>query len=866
MALATPAAAACLRVGNTVTCSGASFTQFATPDTVNLTILPGALVSNVPASGVQLGNCPISPPVISVGRDSRVLNQGQLVGTGVCASGIFTGDGSSVQNDGFVATIDILGHGIDAGENSVVVHSGRITTDAQSAYGIFVGNGSRVTTEPGSAIETTGPGASAIVSGSGGSIDAGGSFTVRGALASGIDSGDNRINVRGTISALGIGGVGIKIAGPTAVVTNAGTIVGQRHAIEVTASGGASILNTAILRTESGFVDPGATIAINAPAGSATRIENRGSVVAPLGRPAIAGGQGSDTIDNFGIIEGDILLGGGSDVYMAASGSILRGRLDLGPDIDQVFLAGSGSLDAQVVGADILTKFSPGTWRLTQSVDASKGVAILGGSLAVDGQLTSEQVAVLPQGTLSGTGVIVASVQNSGTVEISNGAQLTINGSYAQDAGATLRVQLSSSGAAPLAVSGSVNVAGILDPGFGTRPLTGGESFALIDGTTRVSGQFDRVVGVTSHFLRASIVPAGRGLRLAIARLPYRTAANSLGAANVADALDGARARGTPALDSVFDFLENAPSATATAALDRLAPTLPTAIQTAVRLAGRSATAALGQWLEWGPSDGVPGSVRVWGQLSRRGGTDQGIRLVTEQAAAGLDYALADETRIGFSIIGQNNGVSSQLDSSRAATDMTAVALYASHAWPRWRVALSAMAGDGSPAWARPGLFGTNRATADLNFGQLLATATYAAAAGPFLVKPSVTFSADRTRIGPAIETGQAGLAIERRQHTSVRSGLGLRVVSTPGDWHPYLSTAISRDLNPAASLRAAFAADRQTAFDLTGPQPRRTEITIQAGVNVELGPGLMARLGYDGIVNEPLADRGTAMGLSYRW
>ncbi len=908
IASAEDTSAICVRTGDTVSCTGATFQSFITSDTVMLTVARDALVANVPSENI-IGSCPLSFPVIVVGPRSTVVNAGGLAGSGVCASGVFTGNGSTVRNDGFVGTTDSLAHGLDLGDDATVVHNGRISTLGQSAGGIFTGARARVTTGALSSIEATA--ANGIIAGSGSSLDIAGTITVLGTLTSGIESGGGSIVQRGRITATGRGSVGIRAQGsavdivnsgfivaeasdPTALagtamgvsatgagvtIRNAGSIDGQRHAIRLSPTGAASIANTGTLRTTEafGFAPTAAVIAVESTPGTSTAITNSGAIIAAPGRPSISGGGGSESVINAGSVTGDIILGGGADALMMESGSQLVGDIDMGAGDDEVALRGTGTYGGTIGGAELLTKSGIGTWTLNGVAAAARSTVVFGGTLAVNGRVATPSLAVISGGTLTGTGIIAGSIVNDARVEIAAGAQLTATGDYRQGPDGQLRVSLSDGAAAPLSVGGAVTLAGTLDPNFGGQTFRGGETFNLMavsPSAPVVSGQFDRIVGVSQFFLKGVIERAATGnvLRLRIARVPYASAAATASQTAVATALDQALAQGDAGLRPVFDTLDTLQSGAAATALDRLAPQLPAAVMAAAELSARTTAASLGLWLELGPADGVPGSTRAWGQAARRIGRARGhdgagkFRATATHATAGLDVALGDGTRIGFAMAAQDGAVAALSGPDRASIDTHALAVYAGRAGPEWRFAGAVVVGDGTPAWQRQGFLTPLSATSKLGLAAGFATATYASTVGPLIVKPSATVNIDRVRLSAVTEVGAAGLTVERQVRTTVRPSVAVRAVSRPGRLHPYLAASLSYDDHGPARLAASFAASPATRFDLTGPRLRPTQIGVQAGVNAELGPGVMARVGFESVVNDPLADRGVMAGISYRW
>jgi hypothetical protein len=202
----------------------------------------------------------------------------------------------------------------------------------------------------------------------------------------------------------------------------------------------------------------------------------------------------------------------------------------------------------------------------------------------------------------------------------------------------------------------------------------------------------------------------------------------------------------------------------------------------------------------------------------------------------------------------------------RGEFDPTGVAVYASHAGSTWRMAGAIHAAKGKASWLRAGLSGPVAGQADIDvtggFGQL----THATTAGPFILKPSLAVFADHLRMSATREAGTNALDLPAQSRNSLRPQIGMRAISRPGNIHPYLAATASFELADRDAMTAALTGSSATPFSLYGPKPRRAQVSAQAGVNIELGPGLMARLGFDGVINDPLAHRGALAGLSYRW
>jgi outer membrane autotransporter protein len=115
----------------------------------------------------------------------------------------------------------------------------------------------------------------------------------------------------------------------------------------------------------------------------------------------------SETVINSGIINGNVQLGGATDIVQLFTGSQISGNLNLsGTSSSTLILDGSGQqlLSLAVVGTltnnGTLVKQGSGTWTIDRALDAPGGTDILAGTLAVDAVLTTPLVNITPGATL----------------------------------------------------------------------------------------------------------------------------------------------------------------------------------------------------------------------------------------------------------------------------------------------------------------------------------------------------------------------------------------------------------------------------------------------------------------------------------
>lgn len=195
------------------------------------------------------------------GTVSTVTNNGLISGSqlGVVA----TGRGNNIVNFGNVTGIE--GYGIWAGERATITNFGTIFGDSRGVY---------------------------------------------------LEDGGGKVTNTGEIS--GRFAVYLREDEVLSAVSNSGTIIGSSCAV-YTASGSDTIINSGILQSSANGV---ATIA-KASGVSSDRshlLRNSGDILSE--DIAYVGSDGTDRIVNTGLIDGDIELAGGNDVYHGANGRL----------------------------------------------------------------------------------------------------------------------------------------------------------------------------------------------------------------------------------------------------------------------------------------------------------------------------------------------------------------------------------------------------------------------------------------------------------------------------------------------------------------------------------------------------------------
>jgi hypothetical protein len=289
----------------------------ATGDAITAMIVRGENVAAI-NSGVLtvLGND--GAGMISQVRHGHLTNNGGIEITGDNGFGLLgTGEGAQVDNFGTIETHGTRTVGIEGtggrffplGLNIHIVNSGHVTTDGDLAIGVTLGLPFLDKIE-------------------------------RIAV-------DSSIINTGVIETNGDGAAGVFMLGDGNHLTNSGLIVtdgagfkdvavGLLHAAGVLVSGDGTLVDnteTGIIRSQNAN---SAAIELNVLKRGSSQVENSGLIDGA--KVAILGGDGQETVVNYGSIVGDVILGGGADTFVFGNGGSLDGNLFLGGGQDLVVI------------------------------------------------------------------------------------------------------------------------------------------------------------------------------------------------------------------------------------------------------------------------------------------------------------------------------------------------------------------------------------------------------------------------------------------------------------------------------------------------------------------------------------------------
>jgi len=200
--------------------------------------------------------------------------------------------------------------------------------------------------------------------------------------------------------------------------------------------------------------------------------------------------------------------------------------------------------EASISGGLLLTpgdfnKLGSGLLNVLSNIITGGNTNVASGILAINGQLTTQNVLVQLGAWLKGSGLINGNVINNGTVAPGNSpGTLTVNGNFTQSASGTLQIEVADNAFDQLIVTGQASLAGTLQAvAFGGHQFAYGDQVAFLQAGS-ISGNFDSIVmSDPSQFRGRFITSGGTGILL-VAPTSYTLVAQNQNQTNVAKALD----------------------------------------------------------------------------------------------------------------------------------------------------------------------------------------------------------------------------------------------------------------------------------------------------------------------------------------
>lgn len=215
----------------------------------------------------------------------------------------------------------------------------------------------------------------------------------------------------------------------------------------------------------------------------------------------------------------------------------------------------NGTYTGTMAGAGTLAKSGTGRATFTGAVTTAS-TTISGGSLYIDGTLTSPTVTVGVAGDVGGSGTIIGNVTNSGGVSPGDGlGTLTITGNYVHESTATLNAEITPSASDLLTVSGTVTINGgstsVIPLNAGTRylPTT---TYTVIHANGGIAGTFTSLfVSTPSPLFSASYTYLPNDIQIMVNVAPFSSVVTKGNPGAVARYIDGF----SPPAGSDLDFV-----------------------------------------------------------------------------------------------------------------------------------------------------------------------------------------------------------------------------------------------------------------------------------------------------------------------
>ncbi len=460
--------------------------------------------------------------LVSLGAASaNVTNSGTISGTG--------NDGIQAGNN--VTAINNAGASITGGNSGIhalngaaqVTNSGTISGSAW--VGISAGTDATVTNNAGATIAggqygifATAGNANVINSGS---IAGGGSY--------GIDAFVNATVTNNTGASIIGRGYGILAQTGIANVINSGLIKGTFN-YGIVAATGATVTNNAsgsITGAQVGIVTTGAANVTNSgtitgtgnvgiqAGNNVTAINNAGASITG-GNYGISAAGGGSSVFNAGTIAGGIAairLAGSGNTLTLAPGSVISGNV-LGTGSDTFQLGGSGTATfdvsqigpaAQYRGFGTFNKIDSSAWTLTGTGTFAGPVNVNGGTLSVNGDISSaSSLTVNAGGTLGGIGIVGNTTINGGTLSPGNPVgTLTVLGNLVFTTASSYLVEISGAGADRVSVTGTATLGGATVNAVLSGTIS--KRYRMLDAAGGISGTFNPAVSTSVPNLTPSL-------------------------------------------------------------------------------------------------------------------------------------------------------------------------------------------------------------------------------------------------------------------------------------------------------------------------------------------------------------------------
>ncbi|KQR90041.1 hypothetical protein ASG35_02115 [Burkholderia sp. Leaf177] len=501
---------------------GGSITS-AAGDAVKASVQGGASVSITNAGSIA-GSADNGAGVLidaTAGSASLANQQGASIkgASGVLAPGAAN---VSITNAGSIAAIGIGGTGvaIDA-PSGVAVLSNERGASISSVAGDAVKAGSNVSISNAGAIEASNPdGAGVAIDAPSGSSNLvnklGGSITAAGGDA--VQAGSNVAIVNaGRIASNGDHGNGVAInasAGTASLVNQRGASITGANGVSALASRDVSIENAGSIAAQG---VNGTGVSIDAPSGVASLTNEQGaSIVSAAGVAVLAGSNVS--IVNAGTLDGQVAavrFTGSNNRLTLGNGSNVSGDIDGGSGSSNTLtLEGAGTLASRTSGFSTLT-MQDATWTLSGPISVTAASMIRNSTLTLTGSLSSPSITITPDSTLNGTGALKGMVSMQGVIApgapavsglqpLSTGT-LSVSGSYTQATGSRYEADVTPENHDLIAVDGTAILqGGLVRARLRAASFTPTDTYTILSTTDGLTGIFSGIETL-NPFVSASL-------------------------------------------------------------------------------------------------------------------------------------------------------------------------------------------------------------------------------------------------------------------------------------------------------------------------------------------------------------------------
>lgn len=591
-------------------------------------------------------------------------------------------------------------------------------------------------------------------------------------------------------------------------------------------------------------------------------------------------------------------LGGTTSLTLTAPGGVqLEGSLKLVSFASEdVFTLNADLTDADEFAGSVNVTGN-GTVRLTGDSTYTGGTAIFGGTLLVDGSITSP-TSVYSGGTLGGSGTVGTTlVSSGGTLSPGNSiGTLTIDGDLTLASGATYAVEVSADGTSDLThVTGTAALDGTLalstvaaSEETSNGRLVGGASYRILTADEGITGNFSHVTGgQVSTFLSLSNDPTiGGGQQgddyyvVVVARADYNIVATNPNQAAVANGLEGII--GSAGTDDTIARIDYMTAAQAVTLFDQTSPEAYGAYASALQDQGELFTRQIAQHLTTlGNTGADDGKASLWGNgYGQWGkGSNDGYRHGSDQTiygvVGGVDFG-RKALRLGVAGGYSRDKVRYLPGTSDGKSKSWQVGGYASFSGGPLHVdaQIAYVHGDidatktiaAGSAEDDTLIAGTADASTKGHVFKGIATVGYDFGRKALLMEPYVGVDVTRGKVNGFTETGMDVLDLTVDDIHAGRTDVlaGVKVAAKVMGVTPYLNAQFKyRVSEQSRNVTAYFDDVPGAAFTVSPIMSGRWQVDLNAGVAATIGAHSKVFVGYEGIYRDEIVSHGVNGGVS---